>query len=260
MSRRKLKILHSSDLHGQWQLPLKYRDQAFDIYVDSGDYLPNATRGTNVEVAYQKGWLAMDKLDFRRWGQSMLERIYGNREEALRWLPTANSLPPYTGSVAKSLTTWLAGRPMLSVPGNHDYASLVDALKKEGAQAVDLTRGYADVGGLRFSGIREITYLEGEWAGETRKEDFREVVERLMAEEPDVILTHNPPYGILDLEKKTQLKRGIEALTSYLTFRPHNVKAVLFGHLHDQGGRQIKEMDILFSNAATTVQMVEVEV
>lgn len=262
MSRRKLKVLHSSDLHGAWSSPLRYPDQSWDIWIDTGDFLPNATRGVaTTELLYQKGWMTMDKLAFRKWGQSMLERIYGSRDEALRWLPTASRLPPFTGSVAKSLATWLAGRPMLCVPGNHDYFSLADALKKEGAQAADLTRGYAEVGGLRFAGLRQINYLEGEWSGETKKEDLRDIVEQLMGSNPDVLLTHAPPYGVLDYNKKEGVNHGVEAISNYiLSYRPHNVKTVLFGHVHDDGGKVTTEMDILFSNAATAVQMVEIEV
>jgi Icc-related predicted phosphoesterase len=260
MSRRKLRILHSSDLHGHWEAPIKYPDQSWDIWIDTGDYLPNATRGeVQKELAYQKGWMTMDKLAFRKWGQALLERHYGSREEALRWLPTASRLPPFTGSVAKSVTTWLAGRPMLCVPGNHDYYSLADALKKEGAQAADLTKGYAEVGGLKFAGIRSIPWLEGEWAGETKEEDFRDIVEQLMGSEPDVLLTHSPPYGILDYAIGKGGHAGIQALTQWLTYRPHAVKAVLCGHVHESAGK-LEEMDILFSNAATTVQMLEVEV
>lgn len=244
--KKKLRILHTSDRHGSWRPILGFED--FDLWIDSGDWMPNITRGTPIEARFQASWMTLDKLKLRK--------LY---QRAGDFYPTDSEQPPHTGSIAQRLTTWLAGRPMLCVPGNHDYADLAACLRTAGAQALNLTKGPAKVGGLRFAGMREIPVIAGEWAGESGEPELRAAVERVMSFDPQVLVTHSPPNGILDLSDNKGGHVGISALTQWLVYRPHRVQLVLFGHVHEQPA-VVREMDIMFSNAAQTARILEVEV
>lgn len=67
----------------------------------------------------------------------------------------------------------------------------------------------------------------------------------------DVLITHGPVYGVLDAEfgcKK--LKAKVEQMT--------NLKAHLFGHIHEAAGL-LKLEETIFSNAALTMQTIKLE-
>ena len=184
-----------------------------DVVVITGDFFPNKTRGiVSVEREYQEMW------------------FYQHVDEII---------------------AWLKGKPLLWMPGNHDYVSLADLLTASGyPSAVTIPEDGVDFLGHKWAGFREIPYINGEWMGECR--DFQYVVDRVMDADPDILVTHAPPSGILAGE------HGIPKLTSALQFRYHGIKAHLFGHVHREGGRQAKVMDVLFSNAATTLNVVEI--
>ena len=90
--------------------------------------------------------------------------------------------------------------------------------------------------------------MSGEWNGETY--DFKEVVDRAMLCDPDILVTHAPPAGILDDRAHGG---GISELTNYLSYREHSVKAHFFGHIHETGGRVVEKMGIKFINGAGRV-------
>lgn len=224
-----LRALHTSDLHSRYhKLEELLGDiEGLDLWIDTGDFFPNKTRGTrHVETNYQRRW-------------------------ALHWARIA-------GRLAKICLA--RGIKVLSVSGNHDYVSLADLLKQSGMPedtVYDLSSARSSVRlhGLQFAGFREIPYLIGEWNGETHLGEFKHIVDRAMDHGPDVLLTHCPPGGILDarLEGSRPVHEGIPYLTSYLMHRPHNVRYHLFGHVHESGGNTLEEGGILFSNAADVV-------
>ena len=210
-------ILHTSDLHGSYK-PLLAALSAgdFDLWVDSGDFFPNSTRGiASVEASYQAKWFGAYK--------ALGERI----------------------AVA------LNGKPLVSVGGNHDYVSLAALVRAAGGTAYDLSDAPVEVCGLKFAGFRQIPWIAGEWNGETH--DFTGLVDAALGADPDVLVTHAPPYGILDEDGY-----GIGPLTTALAYRPHRIKAHLFGHAHHNGGQTAQEMGILFHNGATGIEKVTV--
>lgn len=208
-----MRILHTSDLHGiRGSLIKSLENLDFDVWVDSGDFFPNTTRGiVDVEIPFQTHWAG-----------KLLTKI------------------------AEILV--LRGKPMISVPGNHDYISLATILRGMGVEAYDLTEGPVDLGGERFAGYREIPYLIGEWAGECH--DFQSVVASTFDQNPTVLVTHAPAAGFLDGDGEGH-SHGVAFLSSTLQYAPHSIKAHLFGHIHRAGGGRLTEMDIQFSNAAT---------
>lgn len=222
-----LRILHSSDLHGArggYKALLAW-DEPFDVWVDSGDFLPTAGRDKGI-------------------GGRIAPEV--ERTHQIKWLGYKQ--------LASRLTAWLNGRPAIIVPGNHDFVSLYTALKQAGANAHLITPEGVQVAGLTWAGFREINWLDGEWQGETH--DLSEQIEQTFASHPDILVTHTPPAGILDGHDGY----GVTKLTTALTWQEHSIKAHLFGHAHEHGGQEQFEMGIHFINGAGHIKLIEVTV
>lgn len=214
-------IAHASDLHGDItpMLDLHRMKGQPDVWVLTGDMFPNKTRGVVAE-----------EIPFQEeWAAANKER----------------------------LTDLLEGQKVVLVPGNHDYADLAEILRSCGAHVFEVTPEGVEVLGLRWAGFREIPYIMGEWAGETH--DFTDLVDRVVATDPDILVTHAPAAGILDIGCQG-FNKGINQLTSALSYRMRNVKAHFFGHVHTSGGEHCYDMGILFANGAETCRMFEMDV
>lgn len=217
------KILHTSDLHGAYHKLLTQLETVPDlsVWVDTGDFFPNKTRGTPIEHDYQRKW-------------------------AIEWTKVTHRIAKIC--IDRNIS-------VISVSGNHDYVSLANLLKISGMAAsnvFDLSSATNStiVHGIKFAGFREIPWIVGEWAGETELAEFKDIINTAMAHNPDILVTHSPPGGILD-NATDGGTWGVPAITSYLMNVPHNVKVHLFGHVHGDGGKQVFEGDIQFSNAAS---------
>jgi Icc-related predicted phosphoesterase len=212
-----MRILHTSDLHGHIDalLPVMARED-FDVWVDSGDFFPNESRGlTEIEVPFQTEWAH----DFR----AELADIFGDK-------------------------------PVITVPGNHDYADLATILRDLGVDAHSVSElSPVTLEGRTFGGFRYVPWLAGEWNGEAH--GFGEVVDRIFAQDIDILVTHAPAAGILDAHGHSP---GIRELTTALAYRPHRIVAHLFGHIHESGGQTLDEMGIRFHNGAGHAEIVEV--
>jgi len=206
-----MKILHTSDQHGK--LRSRHLECEFDIWVDTGDFFPNKTRGdVHVEVPFQHNWI----------------------ERKIRAIINA-----------------LAGRPLVSVSGNHDYINLAQALINAGyenAHKINPTE-IVEVSGLRFGGFPNINWIEGEWNYETPRGDIGRIVKNCPLDRIDILVTHAPPGSILDLYDG--VSEGLAALSSALFYMPNSVKCHFFGHVHDCGGLTEEHHGIRFFNGAT---------
>ena len=302
-----MKILHSSDLHGSFKKLLNFND--FDVWVDTGDFFPNRTRGdVGVEKEFQTAFFkynwphpkevrleeAEEELHHAKKELNRFEKEYS------RWLATSYSpsktrearkkwetgiahrnekiwdlernlaharddwrdaqkkpggfKPAY--SIGKTLTKWLDGRPLISVPGNHDYVSLANLMKQSGARAYSVTPKGVKVDGVRYSGFREVPWIHGEWAGETHQDEFRGPVGEVFRSPPDILVTHAGPANIMT--GSDDWHGGINTLATALSYKPHKIKAHFFGHDHDFGSQTREEMGVLFSNSATKPKIVTV--
>jgi Icc-related predicted phosphoesterase len=188
-----------------------------DVWVISGDLCPNESRGD---------------ADLERMTQVM-------------WLE----------SVRESLVARFGTTPVVYVGGNHDYADVARVLRSFGIDAVTVTPEGVEVVGVRFAGFPEIPFIAGEWNNESH--DLAPMVEAAMAADPEVLVTHAAPAGILDDDHGCGHGCGVRSLTSALAYAPHRVRAHLFGHIHASEG-VIEEMGITFSNASGVVHTIDV--
>ena len=214
-----MNLLHTSDTHGDFPTAYYRIKDPFDVWVDSGDFFPNAAETRPVDPAVER--------DFQ-----------------VAWLRA--KVEPFG--------RWLNGRPWLYTPGNHDFVDIGEIAAEFGIRAHNLCESPFDLDGERFVGFREIPYLFGEWVGEVH--DFEDVLDRVFAHNPTVLVSHSPPAGILDGIPPNRY--GIPSLTQRMAYHSHRIHTNLFGHIHVTGGAETTEMGIRFFNGATHVRIIKV--
>lgn len=236
-----MRIVHASDWHGRLaELP------EADAYVFTGDMLPNFP---------------------------VVERDYGLRlwridpaVEAVRqaeWL--AERRHPHRGVLASP------DAPILCVRGNHDFIPAAELFP--GADVTEfIGNELHEVLGRTFSGHRGIPWIHGSWNDETHRPDLIDRMKRMPT--ADVYVTHYPPWGILDYSGwpgHGEEHYGLEEMAYQLIERSFPTVIVpgedladqppaalhLFGHIHECGGMTRREGGVLFSNAATTFNVIE---
>ncbi len=144
------------------------------------------------------------------------------------------------------------------IGGNHDYVHLTNGFKGGPTHEIQSPGQIVDACGLRIGGFRGISRICGDWIDEMTDEELERQVDGLSFE-LDILLTHAPPYGIMD--KVGDFGKGpavgIRALTRYLNKQAHEdgpLRLHCFGHVHQAYGHLTtgtKENNLVFSNAAT---------
>ena len=210
-----IRIGHFSDSHGN----LTHITGTPDVWVCTGDFFPNETRGkVAVEAPFQTAWFEAN---------------------------------------ADALIARLGGKPLIWLAGNHDYVDLAKLLRARGCVAWNVAEAPVDFMGERFAGFEGIPWIVGEWHGELF--DFHAPMEAVLAQDPTVLLTHTPPSGILDNDEgKRGPKLGASPITSKLGYYHHRIHTHLFGHIHEQGGMDTEQMGIRFYNGACIVRIISV--
>ena len=143
---------------------------------------------------------------------------------------------------------WLGELPhphKIVVPGNHEFFLEADPSKRSllNNATVLINEGIA-IDGLRIWGS-PVTPLCGGAFGLSSAEERRRLYARI-AEDTDVLITHGPPYGILDSSPGTGLHSGChELLDAVVRVRP---LLHVFGHVHAQG--VLQSGHTVFANAA----------
>lgn len=213
-------IRHLSDLHSSFPEPT----QEFDITILSGDIFPDFLGyGKQHSAQQQEHWLKRNR----------------NRIE-----------------------DWYRGKPCFYIHGNHDFLNDNSLARETGAININDSFAITDDESLIY-GFPWIPNCGGNWeyglsdlamlaAVETMLDDFKEVGY------PTILVTHSPPYGILD---KSYMSLGNVRLTNALSYSfPENClpKALLCGHIHENSCAPINLMGMIVSNAACTQNYIEV--
>lgn len=138
--------------------------------------------------------------------------------------------------------------PLICVRGNHDYADLAPMFEGCNFAHEFYLNEVIDVAGLRITGHRGIPFIYGGFSDEVLRADL---LKRVHAMDPtcDVFVTHYAPENILD-----EGRYGLGGMGKWFA----RCKGLnLFGHLHLDGGKTMRVGDVLFSNAATTYNVLE---
>lgn len=135
-----------------------------------------------------------------------------------------------------------AYKAVICLPGNHDPVSALMTLSVEGITIID--NDSIDIEGVTFVGI---TMTKGPTYGRWHKEDHeiaRDIMKLPM--EADVVLSHCPPYGILD-KSSHGFNVGSKAIRDYV--KGSRPKYHLFGHCHNTAGQMLED-DTVYVNVS----------
>lgn len=136
---------------------------------------------------------------------------------------------------------------ILAVGGNHDLAA--QDREEHGEEvfenAVYLCDESIEFGDIKFYGAPWVPRLPG-WAYYLSDSKLRRRWE-LIPEDTEVLITHTPPFGILDTPKKGD-SQGCPHLRSRVEQLP-KLRLHCFGHIHASYGRQ-QAGSTVFCNAA----------
>ncbi|KKQ80806.1 MAG: hypothetical protein UT02_C0002G0031 [Parcubacteria group bacterium GW2011_GWC2_38_7] len=140
--------------------------------------------------------------------------------------------------------------PIIGVTGNHDFDThmnhnLSDPIEKIGATKIHLN--IFTYKGIRFTGFcGDLSYIFAEnntpyWKGENSEALRNELKKMEMLEGADVLLTHFPSIGTLDMPHILG-RRGLQTFRDYIDrVKP---KYHFHGHMHQQLTGRINETEV----------------
>lgn len=141
---------------------------------------------------------------------------------------------------AVDFMNWFCDLPYqhkIFICGNHDeclYGANIDGLDQN---VHYLCNSAVDIEGVKFYGVP--MFLE-DCVTDRQTRNYANI-----PDDTDILITHCPPFGILDFDDDTNY--GPEELLAKLSSL--NIKAHLFGHIHAQHG--LKNINsVIFSNGA----------
>lgn len=239
-----MRIVHISDPHWGFE---EYPEA--DIYCITGDCLANYPKIDN-------------RSDLER-GFSGYRRIIDPEHE--RWMQ-------FTACMKLSETQFPKGvgfrsylgspdAPILCVRGNHDFIDLKHLFKGCNLVHEFIDNETIELFGHTFTGHRGIPWIYGNWNDEMARPDLIDRVRRMPV--ADVYMTHYPPHG-LELDGESGTYYGLDGMLGIMLGKSFSDRLIsartklhLFGHIHECGGRSEVANDILFSQAATTYNVLE---
>jgi Icc-related predicted phosphoesterase len=158
---------------------------------------------------------------------------------------TFYSKPP---SIVSDFNDWLESLPhrhKIVVPGNHEF--ILEEPPNQGAitNATLLINSGVEVDGLKIWGS-SVTPLYGGAFGKSRPED-RQRLWASIPEDVDILITHTPPFAILDHGLPSERREGCPYLfEAVFRARP---RLHVFGHIHSGYGT-LRTSDTVFVNAS----------
>jgi len=218
-----LRILHTSDLHGSISDVIRrHRNEEFDVWVDSGDFFPD-------HPEFSKRLLPREENEYFQ------SCFFYEKEDEIR--------------------DWIGDRPVISVPGNHDFEKLSNFI------GLNAENG-PEINGVKFSGFPEVPYCGAAFNNQRDPQQFDDLLETVHKHQPKILVTHTPPYGVLDTIA-SRMKRsvwqdsclmaptsiGCSPLSRYLFGESHKIKYHFFGHVHNCVGVKMYK-NIMFINGS----------
>ena len=157
----------------------------------------------------------------------------------------------------------LTHKTKIYVPGNHDYypyhyrGIARSTLRREGGRTVlnDGADGVTKLGdtGLTMLAIPYVTGLQG-WAYNVEEEWLDDWLRRVYAAfytTPDIVVSHSPPWRILDSTTTYERKEhyGSTAMNKWFHSLERKPKLWVCGHIHDSYGVEVID-GCTFANVA----------
>jgi Icc-related predicted phosphoesterase len=151
-------------------------------------------------------------------------------------------------SQVKDFNNWLGKQPFkhkIIIAGNHDFYPYNNPVKKRFTNATYIENELIEIEGIKIWGS-PITPLFNDWAFMAGRGKEIQRYWNMIPEGIDVLVTHGPPFGILDYTPLSKQNVGCEDLLKRVNeIRP---KYHIFGHIHGSYG--MKEIDnVTFINA-----------
>lgn len=146
-------------------------------------------------------------------------------------------------------------KPAVLVPGNAESAEELTAACQIWPSATVLHGNGAIVDGLRFFGIGggiPVTPF-GPWSYDFTEEEATVLLSD--CESCDVLVSHSPPFGTVDLSSRVKQLGSTAVLAAVERLRP---QLVVCGHIHESAGKQVKIVETLVVNAGPRGVVVEV--
>jgi Icc-related predicted phosphoesterase len=162
------------------------------------------------------------------------------------------STPRATAEELDDFNTWLASLPhkhKIVVAGNHDklFETQPKLARSRLSAAVYLEQSAVTLDGIHFWGC-PVTPVLPHMAFAVARGSAGKYWDKMPAE-TDVLITHGPPFGILDKEDICSEHMGCMQLNKAVQrVRP---RLHIFGHIHGGRGREEGPNDTRFVNCAT---------
>jgi len=148
----------------------------------------------------------------------------------------------------RAFDVWLGELPhrhKIVIPGNHDY--LLEEPRERSAitNATLLVDSGVEVEGIRIWGS-PVTPLYGGAFGMSRAADRKRHWARI-PENTDILITHGPPFDVLDHDPRSERREGcLQLLEAVLQAKP---RLHVFGHVH-AGYGTVGTSNTIFANAS----------
>lgn len=155
-----------------------------------------------------------------------------------------------------SFLNWFSVQPaehLVFIAGNHDITFESSPKFKERILGMEPYKNihYLETSGITLCGLNiwgaPYTPEFGNWAFMPTKKELQQIWAKI-PENTDVLLTHGPPYGILDTVSFTGEHAGcLDLLDAVLKIRP---ALHCYGHIHQQPQQIIESNETKFCNVA----------
>jgi len=160
---------------------------------------------------------------------------------------------------------WFVAQPhqhKVFIPGNHELG-LVGEGRDRAFRLIGqyvskdvhfLLNTSVTIEGLKFYGSPATPYFFG-WAWNYQRGKDIAIEWEKIPNDVNVLITHGPPYGILDMVENTisnigrDLHQGCHDLKNRIS-NLKDLKIHLFGHLHTDGGKQAEVNGVIHANCA----------
>lgn len=164
---------------------------------------------------------------------------------------------------------WFSKQPFiykLFIAGNHDRLfednplvayELISEFKKDGV--IYLKDSSFEYNGINFYGTPYQPYFCN-WAFNVSNSEKLTNIYSMIPDNTDVLLTHCPPYGILDQSHQSNWSNltgenhlgsvELKEVLEEMTMRSAAPIVVAFGHIHGDGGKKVQIGDTLYINAS----------